>query len=204
MILSGATGFFTFVSILFFAVSVQCQASDTIYTIPKGTKIIVRMDNEINSKVSSVNDTFTVTTAAPVVNRGVEVLPAGLVIEGRITRVKRASAGRKPGNFELVFETLFLPEGGGKRQINAVLIKEKKDNSSRAANVLTVAGATGIGGLIGSFIEKSKGALIGAGVGLGVGAGIVLLQKGDEVRIKANDEFSIQLQKDLILPPQDY
>lgn len=203
MSLMKATKIFSFVSILIFAGSVKSQISDSIYTIPKGTKILVRMDNEINSKVSSVNDTFTATLSAPVINRGVEVLPSGTVVEGRITSVKKAASGKKPGKFEVIIETLFLPNGG-KRKIEASLIKGEKAKASRSSDILTIAGAAGIGSLLESFIEKSKGALIGAGIGLGIGTSIVFLQKGEEARIKAGEEFSIFLKRNLTLPPQDY
>lgn len=203
MILLKTTKLFTIVLILFFAASVHSQISESIYTIPKGTKIRVRMENEINSKVSSVNDTFTVTIAEPVIIRGVEVLSVGTIIEGRITGVKSASLGKKNGKLEVKFETLFLPDGR-KRQIEAVLFETERPKSSKTANVLTIAGATGIGGLLGGFIQKSRGALIGAGVGLGIGTSIALFQKGEEARIKMDEEFSISLQKEVNLPPQDF
>jgi hypothetical protein len=198
-----ATGIFTFISILFFAGSVQSQISDSIYTIKKGTQIRVRMDNEINSEASSVGDTFTTTVSTPVINRGVEVLPVGTIIEGRIISVKNASLGKKNGSFEVKFETLYLPNGI-KRQIDAGLLSLEKAHSSPKASALTIAGASGLGAILGSFVEKTKGALIGAGVGLGIGASVVLLQKGKETRIKAGEEIGVLLKQDVTLPPQDY
>ena len=76
----------------------QTKVSDSIYTLPVGTRIRVKMDNEINSKVSSVNDTFTVTISSPVVVRDVEMLRVGIVIEGKIIEVQSASSG-KNGSF---------------------------------------------------------------------------------------------------------
>jgi hypothetical protein len=201
-----ATKFSVFALILFFAVSVQSQTSDSIYVVPKGTKIYLRMDNEINSKVSSVNDTFTAVISQPVMIRAVEVLPIGTVIEGRILFVKSASIGNRDGSFTVKFETLYLPAKGGKRQIEATLISEdnRRQKTRRLNNATTIAGATGVGVLIGSLIQKAKGGLIGAGAGLVTGTSIVLLQKGEETSIKAGQEFRIELEKDLILPPQDY
>jgi hypothetical protein len=202
-ILTKATGIFTFISILFFAGSAQSQISDSIYTIQKGTKIRVRMDNEINSKVSSVGDTFTTTISAPVIIRGIEVLPVGTVIEGKVIRVKNASFAKSDGNFEVNFETLYLPNGV-KRQIEASLVSLDKSKSSQIINIVTIGGASAIGALLGSFLEKTKGAIVGAGIGLGLGTGVVLLQKGKEARIKAGQEVSILLKREVTLPPQDY
>lgn len=203
MIFFKTTKIFTVISILFFAIPVHSQISDSIYRIPKDTEIRVRMDNEINSKVSSIGDTFTVTTIAPVTIRGVVVLPVGVVIEGKVINVKSASLGKKNGNLEVRFETLFLSEGR-KRQIEAILVEKEKAKSSQTATALTIAGATGIGGLLGGSVQKSRGALIGAGIGLGIGTSIALLQKGDEIRIKTDDEFNILLQKEVVLPPQEF
>lgn len=198
-----ATVVFTFFSILFFAGSAQSQISDSIYTIKKGTQIRVRMDNEINSEVSSVGDTFTTTVSSPVLVRGVEILSVGTIIEGKIISVKSASFGRRNGSFEVKFETLYLPNGV-KRQINAGLVSVEKFDSAQRANAMTIVGTTGLGAMFGTFFEKTRGALIGAGVGLGIGAGAIFLQKGKEARIKAGEEITVLLRQDVTLPPQDY
>jgi hypothetical protein len=197
------TEIFTLFSILFFAFSARGQTSGSIYTIPKGTQIRVKMDNEINSKVSSVGDTFTATISVPVVNREIEVLPVGTVLEARIIRVKKAGIGKSRGDFEVKFETLYFSREV-KLQIDAGLLSSAKAKSSNTRNAVTIAGATGVGALIGTLAAKTKGALIGAGAGLGIGMSAILLQKGEEARIKAGEEFSIVLNRDLILPPQDY
>ncbi|MGL5890437.1 MAG: hypothetical protein ACRC3B_11160 [Bacteroidia bacterium] len=66
---------------------IAANAQPSIYTLQTGTKIRVRMDNEINSKVSNINDTFTATLSQPVIVRGVEIISAGSVIEGKILNV---------------------------------------------------------------------------------------------------------------------
>ena len=43
--------------------------SDSIYRLPAGTRISLEVDAEVNSRVSSVNDTFLATVAKPVVVR---------------------------------------------------------------------------------------------------------------------------------------
>ena len=85
-----AVSFLLFVN--FIAVFSQ---SDSIYRLPAGTKIRLSMDAEINSKVSSVDDTFTATVSKPLTVRNAVVLPAGTVIEGRIIKVSNAGFGGK-------------------------------------------------------------------------------------------------------------
>ncbi|MBK6724918.1 MAG: hypothetical protein IPG58_17135 [Acidobacteria bacterium] len=66
---------------------------DSIYRLPAGTKISLRMDAEINSRVASVNDTFLAYVTKPVKRRDVVVVPQEAVVEGRVTKVSPASGG---------------------------------------------------------------------------------------------------------------
>jgi outer membrane lipoprotein SlyB len=202
--MSSRTKIFNFILILFFVSSISAQRSDSIYVLQRGTKIRAKMDNEINSKVSSVNDTFTVTVSKPVVVRETEVLPIGTVIEGRITEVKRASIGGADGNFVVVFETMRLPNGA-KRDIEAGLVDfEEPKKSNVVRNLLSIFGGAGIGALIGAASGKENGALIGAGIGAGAGTSAAVLQKGREARIKSDEEIEIRLNKDVTLPVEDF
>ena len=181
----------------------QVDSVAGIYQLPAGTKILVKMDNEINSKVSGVNDTFTATIAEPVTVRNTVVLPIGAVVEGRITKVKRASTGRSDGDLKVVFEILRLKDGEN-RPIKGILVKELRAKHSQTASALTIIGATAIGGLLGAVSKAGNGALIGAGIGLGAGTGIALLKKGEEVRIVADQKFEIEITKEVQLPVKDY
>jgi hypothetical protein len=177
--------------------------TDSVYQLPAGMKIHVQMDNEINSEVSGVNDTFTTKIDEPVKVRGVIVLPVGTIIEGRVTKVERASYGGKNGKLSVKFETLRL-ETGEKREIEGVLVNELNVESSQKFNIFSVVGGAGLGALIGAVAKKESGALIGAGIGAGIGTGVALARKGKNVRIKTNEEFDIQLTKEVTLPVKDY
>jgi len=198
------TELFAFIILLFANfISANAQTDSSIYRLPAGTTMRVQMDNEINSKVAAVNDTFTMTLAAPVVVQETVLLPIGTVIEGRITKVKRSSFGGKNGSLEVSFQTLLLANGA-KREIEGVLVNELKTEFSPTANILTILGGTALGGIIGAVSKVENGALIGAGVGAGAGTGFALLKKGKDVSIKADEEFEIKLTKNVILPVQDF
>lgn len=171
------TEIFAFIFTLFASfISANAQTDSSIYQLPAGTTIRVQMDNEINSRVASVNDTFTATLAAPVLAQETVLLPVGIVIEGRVTKVRRASYGGRSGSLEVSFQTLRLANGV-KRDIEGVLINELKIESSPTANVLTVIGGTALGGIVGAVSGIDNGALIGAGVGAGAGTGFAFLRK---------------------------
>ena len=61
-------------------VQAQTENDSSIYELPAGTIFRVQMDNGINSKVSSIDDTFTATIIEPVTVRGTVVVPIGAVV----------------------------------------------------------------------------------------------------------------------------
>lgn len=197
-----ATKVFALFSLLFLnSIFINAQ---TVYDVPSGTKIRVQMDNEINSKVSSVNDTFTMKISEPLKIRDTVVLPIGTVVEGRVTEVRRASIGRKNGSLTVSIETLRLLSGE-KREIKGVLVNQlTADESFPAASILTVAGGTALGAIFGGVSKAENGALVGAAIGTGAGAGVAFLRKGKDVRIKADEIFEIELTRNVTLPAQDY
>lgn len=186
------------------AAATLANAQGSAYELDAGTKVTVKMDNEINSRISSTDDTFTATVSKAVTKRGVEVIPVGAVVEGKILSVRPASAGKSNGTFEVRFDSIQLP-GDVKRPINAGLVEAdfvEKERSGRSA--LTVIAGTAVGALFGAFIGKGRGALIGAGVGSGAGVVTTQVRSGRESRIRADQEFEIQLKAAVSLPVKDF
>ncbi len=190
--------------LLIFANFVIANAQvDSIYRLPAGTRITVKLDAELNSKVSSVNDTFKVFISKPVMNRETVVLPAGTEIEGRVTGVSRAKSGGKNGRLDIVFEWLRLSKDA-KREIEGILITKIRTESTSTLNALSLIGGTATGALIGGVAMSGKGAAIGGAIGAGTGTGILLFRKGKEMRISKDMEFEIELKKEVVLPVLDY
>ena len=190
---------------LFFAsfISINAQTDWSINQLPAGTLIRLQMDNEINSEVARVNDTFTATTSAPVTVNESIVVPIGTLIEGRITKVRRASSGGKSGFLEVSFQTMQLANGT-RLAIEGFLVKKLRAESSRSTKVLTILGGAALGGIVGGISKVKNGAWIGTGIGAGAGAGVAFLRKGRNVSIKADEEFEIKLTKNVNLPAQDF
>ena len=174
-----------------------------VNVLPEGTRIRVRMDTEVNSKVASAGDTFLVRTVGAVRNRGVLVLPGGAVIEARITAARHAAIGGSDGMLEMRFERLRIGRDDA-IPMNAVLAAPLKKESRSLFNLVAIAGVTAAGALIGSASDASNGVAIGALVGAGAGTGVVLLRKGRDVRIKTDEDFDIELKRELVLPTTDY
>ena len=200
----GLTKIFTVLSIFFSIGFLKVNAQPSIYTVPKGTNIKVKMDNEINSKVSNVNDTFTVTVEKPVLVREVVIIPIGTVIEGKILESRAAASGKVNGFLDVRFESFQMPNDA-KRPLEANLVNQNLlENKSNAFTAISILGGSAIGAILGVVTGNSKGAIIGAGVGAGAGTAVASLRKGKEARIKADAEFEIRLNQDLTVPARDF
>ena len=188
---------------LIFANSTESAGQpDSIYRLPIGTRIALRLDAELNSGVASVNDTFIAVAAKPVSIRGTVVLPAGATIEGRVARVTRANVGGQNGSLDLTFETLKFADG--MRSIEGVMTKPIRAESSRRFTFVSIFGGIAAGAAIGAASGSGRKGLIGAGLGGGAGISVALLRKGKNVRIRKDEEFEIELKKDVMLPVLDY
>ncbi|MFM9905601.1 MAG: hypothetical protein ACKVQJ_13640 [Pyrinomonadaceae bacterium] len=191
-------------SLLIFANLLTAAAqTDSIYQLPAGTRMRLKMDVELSSKVALVNDTFTAAIAKPVMIRDVIVLPVGTVIEGRVASVAKAASAGQNGRLELVFESLRIVNSAPRR-IDAELVETIETHSPMITNVLFVIGGTVAGAVFGAVSKARGGTLIGAGVGAGAGTGFSLFRKGRDVRIREDEEFELVLKKGLVLPVLDY
>jgi hypothetical protein len=191
------------VSLLIFVNSFLATAqSDSIYRLPAGTRISLKMDVELSSKVAGVNDTFTAKVAKPVIVRDVVVLPVGTVIEGRVDSVSKAAAGHN-GELDPVFESIRF-ENVQPRKIEGELVTKLVTPSSSMTTALSVIGGSVIGAVLGAVSKANNGALIGAGVGAGAGTSVALLRRGKDVRISTGEEFEIELKREVLLPVLDY
>ena len=205
----GSTAVFVLIINLFFAnlftlVAQQESAQNSSrFELPKGTRIELRMDNEINSKSSAVDDTFTAVVEKPVKVNGNVLLPTGTVITGRITKARAAASRLRGGILEVAFEELRL-ETGERRKIEGVLVNPLKAKSSRSKALISVISGIAAGTLIGIISKSDNGAAIGAGLGGGAGTGIAAIQKGKEVRIKADEVFQIELTRKVTLPAEGF
>lgn len=182
------------------------------YRINANETFHVRMGDTINSGDARVGDTFTTTVVDPVYSaNGVELVPAGSVITGRVTAVQKAQKDGNPGVLSVAFIHLKLPNGRS-AAINGALTDLSSDNTASDnegtasakktshRNVKFIGGGAGGGLLIGALAGGGKGAAIGAGVGAGVGFIAKKLKKGDEAKVKSGTEFGVILNRAISLP----
>ncbi|MEP6945181.1 MAG: hypothetical protein ABJA02_04630 [Acidobacteriota bacterium] len=176
---------------------------DSIYRLPAGTRITLKLGAELNSRVSTADDTFIAVVARPVVVRDVIVVPLGTNIDGRVTGASPAAAGGKAGKLELSFVTIRYTDEL-LREIDGALTTALRPERGTSWSALSILGGAGVGALLGGLTGSGRNVLIGTGVGAGAGTGIALARRGKDVKIAKNVEFEIELKRDVILPVLDY
>src|ERR1051326_1704793 len=67
------------------------------YTLPQNQYFRLRMNQTLNSGTSRVGDRFQATVVTPVYANGIEVVPAGSIVEGRITSAQAARTRGREG-----------------------------------------------------------------------------------------------------------
>src|SRR5262245_6475226 len=179
--------------------------------IPDGTVLMVEMDTGLDSGQAQVSDRFQARVATPVVDAGGRtLLPAGAVIEGHVSNVKKAKWGHRSGELGLSFD--YIEYGDGRRLplrgtlINANKhIDEEGDLRAKSAvkrDVLVTTGGAVAGAGIGMVTGGSI--LVGGGAGAAAGLTLVMLIKGKNVVVDPGDRFNLQLVQPLSLTSGNY
>ncbi len=175
------------------------------YTVPANTIIRVRLNEKLTSKSANVGDRFTTTVVDPVYASGIEVIPAGSIITGRVTMVKRAGRKSKAGQIAGEFISVRTPRGTSYAingslaslddNVNADNEGGVKGRSSKKRNIGFIGGGAAGGALIGAIAGGGSGAAIGAGVGAAAGVAGALFSKGKEAEVKPGTEFGVILNR---------
>jgi hypothetical protein len=169
------------------------------------------MNQTITSENARIGDQFTTTTVVPVYTNGIEVIPAGSEIIGRVVTVTRAASRSKAGTIGVHFVSLRLPTGIARAingdltdvAANSVTADNEGEVSGRSAlkrNAVFIGGGAATGALIGAIAGGGKGAGIGAIVGGGLGTAGAVFSKGNEAVVKSGTEFGVVLNQTLSLP----
>jgi hypothetical protein len=182
------------------------------YTIPADTVIRVRMDTELNSKTARVGDRFSTTVTEPVYGggSGVDVIPVGSKVWGRVSSVRRAGR-RTPGQITVAFNQVELPSGvrhtvnGSLTSLQADDVNSDNEGSvsgrgNRKRDAVFIGGGAATGAIIGAIAGGGKGAAIGAILGGGLGTGARVYEKEQDAEVKSGTQFGVILNRAVSLP----
>jgi hypothetical protein len=169
--------------------------------IPRDSVLVVELQSSISTDVSQQGDPFQARVNSP--NEF-----AGAIIEGRITRLKRAGKVKGSAQLQLSFDSIRTADGRtspfsasvveivdmGSRGDNGTVDSEGgvRGRDSTKDTVSKVGASAGIGAIIGAIFGGGHGAAIGAAIGASVGTAGVLTSNGKELRLERGQQLKIR------------
>lgn len=167
-------------------------------TIPAGTQISIRLNDEVDSEKANVGDVFHGAISSPVTIDGETVIPTTADVEGRVVEVR--SAGRFAGQSVLTLELTSLKMNGRSYSIHSD--RWTRSGSGRGkATAAKVGGGAAVGAVLGGIFGGGKGAAIGAAAGAGAGTGVSAATKGEQIKLNPESVVSFQLQSPVTVQP---
>jgi len=170
-------------------------------TVPTGTRVLLSLIGELNTKYAKEGDHVYLRTAAPVAAGGRVVIPRGSDVEGVITKAKAAGKVVGKGELYIRFDSLILPNGVS-RDFRARPMGDegKVEGGGKSADGRAVGMGAGMGATIGAITRGLGGAAVGGGVGALAG---VLLSRNQNVVLKAGTHIEMVLDRDLVFHPDE-
>ena len=173
-------------------------------SLPSGTTIDVRLDQEIGTKTSTVGDTFTATVEnAVVASNGVTAVPVGSKIHGKVTGVDNSDRAGDQAAIRIDFERIVV--NGESRPFYAKVTAtnletrgaDTRDETIRKAGVGAAAGAV-LGAIVsGGDLDKillggALGAAAGTVISLGMGDVEGVLPAGTTLQLQTTRTVALR------------
>jgi hypothetical protein len=172
-------------------------------TIPAGSTLHVRLDTTLSTRTNQTGDPFAGRVVEPIIYEGVEVVPAGSTVEGRVAMIKQPGKVKGVGEMRLVPETIITPDEV-RYQISAGLeeaegaggakVKDEegtiKGPASKKGDVIGAGVGAGAGAAIGGIAAGGDGALYGAGIGAGAMLIRSLFKRGKDIILPMGTELT--------------
>ena len=166
-------------------------------SIPAGTPLTIRIDQNIGVKHSRAGDTFTGEIVDPVVAGDNSVLvPKGALVGGIVDVSHRRGHFKGRSLLELRLTSLTL--NGQQYQLTTRDLAESKRGKGRRSTAL-IGGGAGLGMLVGGVASGGVGLLVGGLVGGGGGTALAGLTGNRDLDIPAESIVRFKLADDLVV-----
>jgi len=173
----------------------QAAAREREITLPAGTVLPVTLETTVGSDISRVEQPVTGRLRRAVMYHGVEVLPAGTAIRGRVTAARRPGRVQGRGYVAMRFTEIDPPGPGAERITTAPVARLAPTTKQKDA--VEILGPAAAGAVIGRVAGGKSAAREGALIGGAAGTGYVLSTRGKEARIGKGAALSVRLRAQL-------
>jgi hypothetical protein len=160
-------------------------------TLPTGTELDVRLSSRLTSDTARVEDRFEATTLVDVRQNGRVVVPAGSVVRGVVTDVKKAGRVERKGSLTLTFDQIRI--NGRVYPIRGTMTEALEAGGYKEDAEKIGAGAA-VGAVIGGLLGGVKGAITGILIG---GGGVVAATEGENVDLPEGTVLRMRLDSPL-------
>jgi hypothetical protein len=178
--------------------------------VPAGTALMVRLETTLATFSNKAGDPFHARLTQAVVLNGKTLIPAGAMIEGRVTKVSEPRRISGKPTIGILPEALIMPTGE-RFFLDATLVDtnagrdtdvnqegEFKGSGHDRRDQIETGGGTAGGMLIGGLIGGPPGIVIGGVVGAG-STGVHWLSKHRSATLMAGTQLTLELNRPLAM-----
>ena len=183
-------------------------AAQTSTPVPAGTALMVKLETTLATFSNKAGDPFRGSITQPVVINGATVIPAGAVVEGRVTKISEPRRISGKPTIGILPEAVIMPTGE-RYFLDATLVDTSIGHGSDVNNegqfkgsghdkrdTVEEGGGTAGGMLIGGLIGGGPGILIGGAVGA-TATGVHWLASHRSAILPAGTELTLELNRPL-------
>ena len=173
------------------AVSMADEPVRREITLPAGTVLPLTLDSYIASDRSRIEDGVRAHLRRAVIVNGVQVIPAGSLVSGHVTSVRRPGRVSGRGYIAVRFHSLNTPDNG-RTSIRTTRVSRTAP-ATKGEDAMKIALPAAGGAVIGALTGGKKGTAIGAAAGGGAGTAVVLSTRGRDVRLGRGAAVAVRL-----------
>jgi hypothetical protein len=180
--------------------------------IPEGSLVKVRLREQLSTLTTRPGTKFTAEVSVPVMRDGQVVVPAGSMLEGRVTWVRGGKRIGGQAAIHLEPRSVTLPDGTEymlraraidtdsweNTKVDSEGTIMRSENKKRNLGVMSL--TTGSGLAAGAMIAGPAGALVGAGVGAGVST-VVWLKQDRQAELPKDLQIIFSLTEPMSVTP---